>query len=108
MSLTRTGHGPLDWRDDGPSVASSRRPTYSTRNAEPVGFMVPVMVYPSRANDARWEPNPEAKVRPICGVLMPQAHELCARTPGHKDCHRSRTVMDTDNATRATAKWAAR
>jgi hypothetical protein len=63
MSLTRTGHGPLDWRDDGPSVASSRRPTYATRNAEPVGSMVPTVSYSSRATDTRREQNREAAQR---------------------------------------------
>ena len=104
MSLLRTGHGPLDWRDEGPSVASSRHPAYATRNAEPVGHMLPNVVYPLRGMHAHIEPIREAKVRPTCGVMMPLVGEPCARMPGHLDSHRSRVVMDTDKAMRASAR----
>jgi hypothetical protein len=34
----------------------------------------------------------------ICGALMPQIKERCARRRGHADCHRSR--YDLDNQAR--------
>ena len=69
MSLTRTGHGPLDWRDDGPSVASSRRPTYATRNAEPVGHMLPNVVYPLRGMHAHRDTPVEYPTSVMTGVM---------------------------------------
>jgi hypothetical protein len=41
----------------------------------------------------------------ICGALMPQIKERCARFLGHHNEHRSRYAMD--NATRSRRKWAA-
>lgn len=43
--------------------------------------------------------------RPECGAWMPNARELCARRPGHRDSHRSRWVMDDE--ARRRRKWAA-
>jgi hypothetical protein len=42
---------------------------------------------------------------PRCGSLMPQAHERCARTAGHRHEHRSPYALA--NAARARRKWAA-
>ncbi len=38
--------------------------------------------------------------RQRCGEIMPLIQEPCYRTRGHKDCHRSRAVMETDNQMR--------
>jgi len=94
VSYTRiaNGKGVDDWRDDGPSVASSHRPTYSTRNAEPVGSMIPNVVYPLRGS-AHIEPVREARTKTRCSVVMPLVGEPCARTPGHRDCHRTAEWM---------------
>lgn len=46
-------------------------------------------------------------VRPRCGAWMPYARETCYRTVGHRDSHRSRYVMECDNASRRTMRMAA-
>lgn len=35
-------------------------------------------------------------VKRICGFLMPNARELCARGVGHRDAHRTRQAMDNE------------
>jgi hypothetical protein len=37
---------------------------------------------------------------PLCGAVMPLVQETCARRAGHKDCHRSAVVMETDRVMR--------
>lgn len=71
MSRIRISHLPGDegWRSEGPSVASSRRLTYATRNAEPVGSMVPNVVYPLRGTHAHRDTPVEYPTSVMTGVM---------------------------------------
>ena len=65
--------------------------------------MIPNVVYPLRGS-AHIEPIREApaRIKARCSVVMPLVGEPCARTPGHKDCHRTAEWMATEAMNRST------
>jgi hypothetical protein len=114
MSLIRTGNTPGAWRDEGPARHVPHG--HGIRGNTVTGY-VPFVKQPmvqSEAERSRQRRRSEAlrgerlldrhrKERPICGAAM-RYNETCARTAGHRDSHRSRTVMDTDRASRQAGR----
>ncbi len=119
MSLIRTGHTPGAWRDEGPAIHVPR-PGHGIRGNTTSGF-VPFVVLPIVQSDrerARTKLRGEAllrKERVLCGEPGRRIGRLrdgkgdefgepCARMKGHKDSHRSRTVMDGDRVSRQAGR----
>ena len=112
----RVAIAPGVWRDDGPQTASARQDHFAV-SASTGAAMVPILsnsAAPVTAAETRRRKyrrekiRAEAKPRPVCG-FVPSIRgagtgEPCARRPGHKDCHRSRSLMDRDMQVRR-AGW---
>jgi hypothetical protein len=107
MSIIRTGHTPGAWRDEGPAIHVPR-PGHGIRGNTTSGF-VPFVVLPivqsdrERARTKLRGENLVRKERVLCGAAM-RYEETCARMKGHRDSHRSRTVMDADRASRQASR----
>lgn len=116
MSHTRTGHTPDAWRDDGPQSAQALFKPYSAIHAANVGQMSPVLTAGAvftadRLGRGRkaYSIHPENRIapppRPICGVIMRNLGEPCARRPGHAvgkgGAHRTAESMNLERLNRS-------
>jgi len=95
----RTGHGPLDWSELGPSVGRTHYGAHGVpiiSGAFMVGGRVPHRFAGTEAR-IEYEPAPQA----MCDYLMPLAGEHCARRAGHKpDDHRTAYAVGRERARR--------
>ena len=87
------------WTDMGPSSATARPGGYRTMG----GSIVTARKAPSLGIQT---PGERARMHrahtKLCGHVMKITGEPCARTPGHRDCHRSAELMARDNDRRRT------
>ena len=105
MSLLRTGHGPSDWRDEGPAphvalhfrVGGSLAMPQAVRRVPGQSISIPTNA--ERARVARRLEAAKAKRAGLCNAPM-RYGETCARRVGHNGGpggqHRSRVIMDAD------------
>jgi hypothetical protein len=111
MSMTRTGHGPMDWRDEGPAPGRLASKTFSVQ-ANTIPAMRPIVslggtfMTPAGTGWGKGEAfsiHPEnRKPRLFCGVGIRQG-VTCARAFGHANKHASRASLQADAERRRKA-----